>query len=158
MFGEETWLLPQVLRKVLLYAMYWRGGLGLERTDLVAGSNTSTGTRMGHYLVVDGSYNSATGAVAMLTSSDRGWCTTISESKEFGTACKSELWAVELGFTHVWNVGIQSLFCASDCVDVIRVLGAQVNIDTFWERDQIIYGGKGLVEEGPLCLFYTCAP
>ncbi|XP_057458243.1 uncharacterized protein LOC130749003 [Lotus japonicus] len=92
----------------------------------LAGRENSTSADHIYCLKVDGSWNPSTGMMggaAVLLAPDGSW---------------AELWAVELGLSLAWEMGIRSLSHESDCLQVVNILQAPVVADSFWDRDAIL--------------------
>lgn len=48
-----------------------------------------------------------------------------------GSTFSAELWAVEIGLRHAWGLGVRRLICASDCMEVVRVMQMPIAVDIF---------------------------
>src|ERR1044072_8700358 len=44
---------------------------------------------------------------------------------------------MEMGMEHAWEIGIRSLTCKTDCLQVIQVMDLTVDISTYWNMDLI---------------------
>lgn len=55
-----------------------------------------------------------------------------------GNAFTAELRAVERGPRHAWELGFRNVRCCVDCLEAQRVLTTGVDVQDFWNRDEIL--------------------
>ncbi|XP_057418114.1 uncharacterized protein LOC130712292 [Lotus japonicus] len=111
------------------------------RSNLETTSSSTGATTCCYTLAVDGSWGRRTGRMGgatIIRGPDGSWYSAVLESKVVGNAFRSELWEVELGLGHAWNIRIRSLGCTSDRLDIVQVLGDSRSLDTYWDRELIL--------------------
>ena len=114
----------------------------------------------GHSLVrlfVDGSWNPTVqrmGGGAFLLDNTGRWISGAASSFGVGTPFTAELLAMEMGLAHAWNLGFKYILCYTDCVRVTEVLGTDVDICNYWDRELIVRLRNTLRKEWKVLIEY----
>lgn len=141
-FSEDEWHLNQVLRTILLDVASWRTMLSNQpEGGSTSTSRLNTNARIDVQVHVDESWVTGLGRMGMaavLRSPEGTWRSTIVDNNTGGSSFLAELTSIKLGLEHAWGIGYRNIFCNSDCPQAIEVLQTMMNIDTFWDKEEIL--------------------
>ncbi|XP_057444680.1 uncharacterized protein LOC130736924 [Lotus japonicus] len=136
-FEQVPWQPGDVMRRIHLDTVeFHRLAQGTQRSNPIASDGINS-----VMLYTDGSWNpqvNRMGSGGVLLDEIGCWICGFAASLGGGDALKSELLAMKKGLTHVWEMGIKSVTCYTDCLEAQQIITNNQDVDTYWHKDEII--------------------